>query len=171
MSATEASSGSAFERGVVRIVDPAASLAGTLGHKARRLIDSDDPGFADPFLLMAEDWMPHGAFAVHPHRGIETVTFVIEGTVEHYDDAGHRGVVRSGDAQWMTAGRGVLHEENALRGTIAHVLQLWVNLPAALKMTPPRYQDLLGDEIPKCGEAGVEMKVFRAGLKTFPPRR
>ncbi len=165
MSATEASSGSAFERGVVRIVDPAASLVGTLGHKARRLIDSDDPRFAGPFLLMAEDWMPHGAFAVHPHRGIETVTFVIEGTVEHYDDAGHRGVVRSGDAQWMTAGRGVLNEENALRGTIAHVLQLWVNLPAALKMTPPRYQDLLGDEMPKCGEAGVEMKVFSGGIE------
>jgi len=165
MSANAASSGSAFERGVARIADPAASLAGTPGHKARRLIDSDDPAFADPFLLMAEDWMPHGAFAVHPHRGIETVTFVIEGTVEHYDDAGHRGVVRSGDAQWMTAGRGVLHEENALPGTIAHILQLWVNLPAALKMTPPRYQDLIGDEMPKCGEAGVEMKVFSGGIK------
>jgi len=133
---------------------------GRSGHRARRLIDSDDPGFADPFLLMAEDWMPRGAFAVHPHRGIETVTFVIDGTVEHYDDAGHRGVVRSGDAQWMTAGRGVLHEENALPGTMAHVLQLWVNLPATMKMTAPRYQDLLGDEMPTYGQDGVEVKVF-----------
>jgi len=164
MSAVEAGSGSAFERGVARIADPAAYLAGKPGHKARRLIDSSDPGFADPFLLMAEDWMPQGAFAVHPHRGIETVTFVIEGTVEHYDNAGHRGIVRSGDAQWMTAGRGVLHEENALPGTMAHILQLWVNLPAALKMAPPRYQDLLGDEMPTCGEAGVEVKVFSGGI-------
>ena len=90
--------GATFERGVARIVDPAPSLGGMPGHKARRLIDSDDPSFADPFLLMAEDWMPHGTFAVHPHRGIETVTFVIEGPVEHYDNAGHRGVIRSGDA-------------------------------------------------------------------------
>ena len=96
MSTMEAGGGSAVERGVARVIDPAAYLAGTPGHKARRLIDRDDPGFADPFLLMAEDWMPHGAFAVHPHRGIETVSFVIEGTVEHHDDAGHRGTVRSG---------------------------------------------------------------------------
>ncbi len=159
-STIEAGSGPAFERGIARIADPAVSLVGRSGHRARRLIDSDDPGFADPFLLMAEDWMPHGAFAVHPHRGIETVTFVIEGTVEHYDDAGHRGVVKSGDAQWMTAGRGVLHEENALPGTMAHVLQLWVNLPAAMKMTGPRYQNLLGDEMPTCGQDDVEVKVF-----------
>ncbi len=159
-STTGAGSGPAFERGIARIADPAVSLVGESGHRARRLIDSDAPGFADPFLLMAEDWMPRGAFAVHPHRGIETVTFVIEGTVEHYDDAGHCGVVKSGDAQWMTAGRGVLHEENALPGTMAHVLQLWVNLPATMKMTGPRYQDLLGDEMPTCGQDGVEVKVF-----------
>jgi len=114
---------------------------------------------------MAEDWMAHGAFAVHPHRGIETVTFVIEGTLEHYDSAGHRGIVRSGDAQWMMAGHGVLHEENALSGTIAHILQLWVNLPAALKMTPPRYQDLLSDEMPTCGEAGIEVKAFSGKIE------
>lgn len=151
---------SGFERGVARISDPATSLAGTPGHKARRLIDADDPDFADPFLLMAEDWVPYGAFAVHPHRGIETVTFVIEGTLEHYDNAGHRGVISAGDAQWMTAGRGVLHEENPPAGTTAHALQLWVNLPAALKMTEPRYQDLLGNEVPTWGEDGVEIKIF-----------
>lgn len=159
-STSEAGGDPAFKRGVERIADPAVSLVGTSGHRARRLIDSDDPGFADPFLLMAEDWMPRGAFAVHPHRGIETVTFVIEGAVEHYDNAGHSGVVRSGDAQWMTAGRGVLHEENALPGTMAHVLQLWVSLPATMKMTAPRYQDLLGDEMPTRERDGVEVKVF-----------
>ena len=152
--------GAVVERGVARIDDPPASAIGLHGHRARRLIDAGDPAFADPFLLMAEDWMPRGAFAMHPHRGIETVTFVIEGTVEHFDDAGHRGVIKSGDAQWMTAGRGLRHTEDALPGTTAHVLQLWVNLPAVRKMTEPRYQDLLAARAPTVHQAGVELKVF-----------
>lgn len=150
----------AVQRGVARIDDPAAHAIGSRGHRARRLIDAGDPAFADPFLLMAEDWMPRGAFAVHPHRGIETVTFVVEGTVEHYDDAGHRGVIRSGDAQWMTAGRGLRHTEDALPGTTAHVLQLWVNLPAARKMTKPRYQDLLAAGAPIARQPGAAVRVF-----------
>ena len=155
---------SGFERGVARISDPATSLAGTHGHKGRRLIDAGDPYFADPFLLMAEDWVPYGAFAVHPHRGIETVTFVIEGALEHYDSAGHRGVINAGDAQWMTAGRGVLHEENPPPGTTAHALQLWVNLPAASKMTEPRYQNLLGNAVPSWRKDGVEVKIFSGAM-------
>ena len=150
----------AVQRGVVRIDDPATHAIGSRGHRARRLIDAGDAVFADPFLLMAEDWMPRGAFAVHPHRGIETVTFVVEGTVEHYDDAGHRGVIRSGDAQWMTAGRGLRHTEDALPGTTAHVLQLWVNLPAARKMTEPRYQDLLAAGAPIVRQPGAAVRVF-----------
>ena len=130
------------------------------GTGARRLIDGQEPAFADPFLVMAEDWMPRGAFPVHPHRGMETVTFVIEGSVEHSDSAGHGGVIHAGDAQWMTAGRGVRHEENAPEGTIAHTLQLWVNLPAAAKMTEPRYQDLAGSSMPVRLEPGVEVRVF-----------
>jgi redox-sensitive bicupin YhaK (pirin superfamily) len=70
------------------------------------LIDAPDAAFADPFILMAEDWTPQGVFAFHPHRGIETVTFVIEGSIEHRDSAGDGGVIHAGDAQWMTAGRG-----------------------------------------------------------------
>lgn len=104
--------------------------------------------------------MPRGAFPLHPHRGIETVTFVIEGSVEHRDSAGHLGVIHAGDAQWMTAGRGVRHEENAPEGMTAHTLQLWVNLPAAAKMTEPRYQDLVGDAMPVRREVGVEVRVF-----------
>ena len=160
MAAATVFQGAIAGRSVARIVDPAASAIGSRGHRARRLIGADDPAFADPFLLMAEDWMPRGAFAIHPHRGIETVTFVVEGTVEHYDDAGHRGVVQSGDAQWMTAGRGLHHAEDALPGTTAHVLQLWVNLPAAFKMTEPRYQDLLADRVPTVFQPGMEVKVF-----------
>jgi redox-sensitive bicupin YhaK (pirin superfamily) len=151
---------STFERKIARISDPALSRGGTAGHRARRLIDSEEAAFADPFLLMAEDWVPRGAFALHPHRGIETVTFVIDGEIEHYDNAGHRGIIRSGDAQWMTAGRGVLHEENAPAGTIAHTLQLWVNLPSGQKMSAPRYQDLIGSQMPMLGEDGVDVRVF-----------
>jgi redox-sensitive bicupin YhaK (pirin superfamily) len=130
------------------------------GHRARRLIDGDDAAFSDPFLIMAEDWMPRGSFALHPHRGIETVTFVIEGLLEHFDNAGHSGTIRADDAQWMTAGRGVLHEENPPLGAIAHTLQLWINLPAAQKMTEPRYQDLVAGAMPVRREAGVELRVF-----------
>jgi redox-sensitive bicupin YhaK (pirin superfamily) len=130
------------------------------GHCARRLIDGDDAAFSDPFLIMAEDWMPRGSFALHPHRGIETVTFVIEGLLEHFDNAGHSGTIRADDAQWMTAGRGVLHEENPPLGAIAHTLQLWINLPAAQKMTEPRYQDLVAGAMPVRREAGVELRVF-----------
>ncbi|HTM82218.1 pirin family protein [Asticcacaulis sp.] len=162
MSSSDSFSG--FERGVARISDPATSLTGMPGYKGRRLIDAGDPDFADPFLLMSEDWVPYGAFAVHPHRGIETVTFVIEGVLEHYDSAGHRGAINAGDAQWMTAGRGVLHEENPPPGTTAHALQLWVNLPAASKMTEPRYQDILRNAAPSWRQDGVEVKIFSGAM-------
>ncbi|WP_454564949.1 pirin family protein [Pseudomonas sp. AIG] len=146
-------------RDVARIVNPEASEGRVFGHHARRLIGGDT-SFSDPFVVMAEDWMPPGAFPRHPHRGMETVTFVIEGAVEHSDSAGNSGVIYAGDAQWMTAGRGIYHEENAPSGTIAHTLQLWVNMPAAKKMTSPRYQDLVGSSMPVRQEAGVEVRVF-----------
>lgn len=149
-----------FTREVARI-DRAAEVAGNMtGHRARRLIDASDPAFTDPFLVMAEDWMPRGAFPRHPHRGIETVTYVIDGTVEHFDNAGHSRLLQAGDVQWMTAGRGVLHEENAPAGTTAHTLQIWINLRAADKMTEPRYQDLAGAEVPLRREPGVVARVF-----------
>lgn len=149
-----------FVREVARIDDPKAASGQIDGHRARRLIDGQDPSVTDPFVLMAEDWMPRGAFPVHPHRGMETVTFIIEGAIEHTDSAGNVGVIQAGGAQWMTAGRGVRHEENAPQGTIAHSLQLWVNLPAAAKMTEPRYQDLVGDAMPVRREPGVDVRVF-----------
>jgi quercetin 2,3-dioxygenase len=149
-----------FVREVARIDDPSAVAGQMDGHRARRLIDADDNAFSDPFLLMAEDWTPRGSFALHPHRGLETVTFVIEGLLEHFDNAGHGGTIQAGDAQWMTAGRGVLHEENPPQGMVAHTLQLWVNLPAAQKMTDPRYQDLVAAAMPVRREDGVEVRVF-----------
>ncbi len=149
-----------FVRELARIDDPQFVSGQVAGHRARRLIDAPDAVFADPFVLMAEDWSPPGLFGFHPHRGIETVTFVIEGAIEHRDSAGHEGVIQAGDAQWMTAGRGIRHEENPPAGTIAHTLQLWVNLPAAEKMADPRYQDLVASALPVRSEDGVEVRVF-----------
>lgn len=148
------------EREVARIVNPPVEPGHVAGHTARRLIDGHDTSLTDPFVVMAEDWMPRGAFPTHPHRGIETVTLVLEGAVEHADSAGNRGVIEAGDAQWMTAGRGVTHEENALPETVAHTLQLWINLAAKDKLTAPRYQTLRGAEMPVRHEPGAEIKLL-----------
>src|SRR5690242_16803630 len=113
-------------REVALIANPVFEAGRVAGHRARRLIGGEDPAFSDPFLLMAED-------SQHPHRGIETVTLVLDGALEHFDSAGNAGVIYAGDAQWMTAGRGVIHNENPLPGTTTHALQLWVNLPASEK--------------------------------------
>jgi len=149
-----------FVREVSRIDCPEFERGHAQGHKSRRLIDAADSSFADPFLIMAEDWTTQSAFPVHPHRGIETVTFIIEGALEHRDSAGFGGVLHAGDAQWMTAGRGIQHEENPLEGTTAHTLQLWVNLPAAAKLTEPRYQDLIASAMPVRTEPGVQVRVY-----------
>ena len=113
----------------------------------------------DPFLLIDEmgpvDYRPGEAVGApdHPHRGFETVTYVLEGEMEHEDSAGHRGVIRAGDVQWMTAGAGVVHaempsEKLQKEGGRVHGFQIWVNLPAKLKMTQPRYQEVPGARIP-----------------------
>jgi quercetin 2,3-dioxygenase len=149
-----------FVREVSSIGSPEFEPGHAAGQKARRLIDAADSAQTDPFLIMAEDWTPRGAFPFHPHRGIETVTFVIEGALEHRDSAGYGGVIHAGDAQWMTAGRGIQHEENPPPGTIAHTLQLWVNLPAVAKLTEPRYQDLIEGAMPVRKEPGVQVRVY-----------
>jgi redox-sensitive bicupin YhaK (pirin superfamily) len=117
---------------------------------------------------MAEDRMPRGAFSMHPHRGIETLTLILDGAVEHADSAGNRGLIKAGDAQWMTTGRGVTHEENALPGTSAHTLQLWINLAARDKLTAPGCQTLRGAEMPVRREPGVAIKLLsgRSGCVT-----
>src|SRR5690349_3222905 len=109
-----------------------------------------------PFLLFdefrnerPEDYL--AGFPWHPHRGIETITYVLAGTVEHGDSLGNKGAMSAGDVQWMTAGSGILHQEMPKgdpRGRM-HGFQLWANLPAALKMTHPRYQDIPGAAIPE----------------------
>lgn len=115
----------------------------------------------DPFLLMMEDTFEEGAFDIHPHRGMETITYVIEGNIEHFDSAtGQGGTLTSGDFQMMTAGRGVVHNEKPAPGETVHVLQLWVNLASKDKMAEPRYQNVRKEEAPVRKEEGALIRVY-----------
>jgi len=124
----------------------------------------------DPFLLLDEmgpvEYAPGEALGApdHPHRGFETVTYVLEGELEHEDSAGHRGSLRSGDVQWMTAGAGIVHAEMPSRGLRekggrVHGFQVWVNLPARLKLTTPRYQEISATAIPTAQTADGNARV------------
>lgn len=149
-----------FHRLVSRVVDPPIVGGMTDTHRARHLITPDNWAEIDPFLVLAEDWFPQGVFSRHPHRGLETVTFVLEGRLDHEDSHGNQGSIQAGDAQWMTAGRGIIHNEVPAEDEIVHSLQLWVNLPAAEKMIAPHYQDLLAAQMPMRYEPGVQIRVF-----------
>ncbi|WP_426034597.1 pirin family protein [Cypionkella sp. TWP1-2-1b2] len=126
------------------------------GVHLHRAFGFGDPTQFDPFLLFDDfrgetprDYM--AGFPWHPHRGIETITYVLAGAVDHGDSLGNRGTLKGGDVQWMTAGSGILHQEMP-KGNASgqmHGFQLWANLPKALKMTPPRYQDVKSNEIPE----------------------
>lgn len=124
--------------------------------KLHRAFGFHDPEAHDPFLLFDDfrnddpsDYLR--GFPWHPHRGIETITYVLAGTVDHADSLGNQGSLGGGDVQWMTAGRGILHQEmphGDARGRM-HGFQLWANLPSSLKMTAPRYQDVMARDIPE----------------------
>ena len=104
---------------------------------------------------------PIQGFPMHPHRGIETVTYILDGSVHHRDSLGNAGLIGPGDVQWMTSGRGIMHEELPRRGPTGSIagFQLWVNLPAALKMTTPRYQGVLASTIPAAQRDGATIRV------------
>jgi redox-sensitive bicupin YhaK (pirin superfamily) len=166
---------SVLQRSVLRIDHPEARQGMTPKHRVRPLLPAamrGDWAAVDPFLALMEDWFPRGVFDKHPHRGIETVTYVLGGRIDHYDNQGHEGVILPGDAQWMTAGRGLIHNEVPAEGETVHSLQLWVNLPASAKMTAPRYQDLVGDAVPVRRERGAEIRVFSgaSGSVTAPTK-
>ena len=138
------------------------------GVKLHRAFGFQDPSELDPFLLFDDfrneieaDFLK--GFPWHPHRGIETITYVLEGTVEHGDSLGNTGTLGAGDVQWMTAGSGIMHQEmpkgNA-KGQM-HGFQLWGNLPSAQKMTAPRYQDVASGEIPEIiDDDGTKVRVI-----------
>ncbi|HEU5219979.1 MAG TPA: pirin family protein [Gemmatimonadales bacterium] len=142
-------------RPVKRIVQATPAIEGA-GVKLRRAFGFGDTDESDPFLLFddfrnerPEDYLK--GFPWHPHRGIETITYVLAGTVRHGDSLGNQGAMGAGDVQWMTAGRGILHQEmpeGDPQGRM-HGFQLWANLPSSLKMTAPRYQDIVARDIPE----------------------
>lgn len=136
------------------------------GVKLYRVFANNSTQLTDPFLLLDNFGSDNPAdyikgFPWHPHRGIETVTYMIEGEVEHGDSIGNKGIIKSGDVQWMTAGSGIIHQEMPksgkwrLQGT-----QLWVNLPSANKMMPPRYRGIINNDIPIIKKNGLEIKII-----------
>src|SRR3954447_17038764 len=128
-------------------------------HRARLVVQPDEFAASSPFLLMAEDWFaPPAGFPDHPHRGIQTVTIVLEGGLEHRDHTRAHGVLGAGDIQWMTAGRGVIHSEMPSKEGV-HSLQLWLNLPAKQKMSGASYSDQLARDTPVRRGAGYEVRV------------
>ena len=141
-------------RPVKRVIQPRPTLEGA-GVHLRRGFGFGDPKEFDPFLLFddfrnenPDDYL--AGFPWHPHRGIETITYVLAGKVEHGDSLGNRGTLADGDVQWMTAGSGILHQEmpkGDAQGRM-HGFQLWANLPSSLKMTAPRYQDIQRTDVP-----------------------
>ena len=143
----------------IRPVKQVSSAVPTMegaGVKLHRAFGFTDPTLADPFLLFddfrnenPQDYQ--AGFPWHPHRGIETITYVLAGTVDHGDSLGNQGTLGAGDVQWMTAGSGIMHQEMPKgdgRGRM-HGFQLWANLPSSLKMTDPRYQDIGAADIPE----------------------
>lgn len=161
---------SVHRRDVARLDTPAIGRGMADAHRARPLVAPTDFAASDPFLLLMEDWFPLGVFDRHPHRGIETVTYVINGAVEHYDNHGNTGVIDAGDALWLTAGRGIVHNEQPAYDEPVHLLQLWVNLPAVSKLVPAQYQELRAADLPVRREPGAEIRVFSgsSGTMTAP---
>jgi len=153
-------------RTIKEVIEPEYVIEGA-GVLLRRSIAPRISNLYDPFLLFDHFAFndpvegPIRGFPMHPHRGIETVTYMLEGSVHHRDSLGNAGLIGAGDVQWMTSGRGILHEEMPRRGPQGNIygFQLWVNLPAALKMTRPRYQEVKEAEIPVTGENGVKARV------------
>jgi redox-sensitive bicupin YhaK (pirin superfamily) len=145
-------------RKVANIIIPQPVVEGA-GVRLKRSIATRTLDYLDPFLLLDHFQSKNPAdykagFPLHPHRGIETVTYLLAGAVRHRDTLGNSGEIGAGDVQWMTAGRGIMHEEMPqVRPEGVAGFQLWVNLPAKLKMTAPRYQNISAHEIPVLGRA------------------
>ena len=153
-------------REVLTVIEPEFVIEGA-GVLLRRSIAPRVSNEFDPFLLFDHFAFndpiegPLLGFPMHPHRGIETVTYMLEGSTTHRDSLGNSGLIGPGDVQWMTSGRGILHEEMPRRGPNGTIygFQLWVNLPKRLKMSRPRYQEVAAASIPTYENAGLKLRV------------
>lgn len=153
-------------RTISQIIEPKMVIEGA-GVLLRRSISPHSSNLFDPFLLFDHFAFnnplegPIRGFPTHPHRGLETVTYMLEGTVRHRDSLGNQGTIAEGDVQWMTSGRGILHEEMPRRSKKGNIygFQLWVNLPAAQKMSKPRYQEVAVGTIPVIEKDGAMIRL------------
>lgn len=153
-------------RAIKQVITPQMVIEGA-GVLLRRSFGPHKSNLFDPFLLFDHFAFndptegPIRGFPNHPHRGIETVTYMLDGVVRHRDSLGNAGEIGPGDVQWMTSGRGILHEEMPRRGPNGTIygFQLWVNLPARLKMSQPKYQEVTADMIPLVERNGVTARV------------
>lgn len=153
-------------RTIKQVIEPNLVIEGA-GVLLRRSIAPNRENLFDPFLLFDHFAFndpiqgPIAGFPMHPHRGIETVTYMLEGSVHHRDSLGNSGLIGSGDVQWMTSGSGIMHEEMPRRSEQGDVygFQLWVNLPAALKMSQPRYQEVNANTIPTIEKDGTKIRI------------
>jgi redox-sensitive bicupin YhaK (pirin superfamily) len=159
-------------RSVERIITGRSTIEGA-GVRLKRIFGLRESPTFDPFLLLdhfgsldPEDYLP--GFPWHPHRGIETVTYMIDGSVAHGDSMHNTGIIYSGDVQWMTAGSGIIHQEMPLKHDgLMTGFQLWLNLPAASKMMAPRYRGIAASEIPEVRlEKGVTARLIAGTLNT-----
>lgn len=153
-------------RRITQVIEPNLVIEGAGVRLLRSFAPSRDNLF-DPFLLFDHFAFndpiegPLVGFPMHPHRGIETVTYMLEGSVHHRDSLGNSGLIGSGDVQWMTSGSGIMHEEMPRRSAQGNVFgfQLWVNLPAAMKLSPPRYQEVNAETITLIERAGTKIRL------------
>ena len=154
-----------MERKVEKILNRRATLEGA-GVKLKRVLGNDSRSTLDPFLLLdhfgsdkPEDYIL--GFPWHPHRGMETATYMWTGEVEHGDSMGNKGVIKSGDVQWMTAGSGIIHQEMPQKyDGLMQGFQLWVNLPAKKKMIDPKYRGIEKQQIPVLEKDGSKIKII-----------
>jgi len=153
-------------RQIKTLIEPQLVIEGA-GVLLRRSFGPSRDNLFDPFLLFDHFAFnnpiegPIAGFPTHPHRGIETVTYMLDGNVRHRDSLGNMGIIGPGDVQWMTSGRGIMHEEMPRRGPsgLINGFQLWVNLPAAQKMSRPRYQEVAAAVIPLAEKDGAQVRV------------
>jgi redox-sensitive bicupin YhaK (pirin superfamily) len=156
---------------ISHIIEPQLVIEGA-GVLLRRSISPRASNEHDPFLLFDHFAFnnplegPIRGFPMHPHRGIETVTYMLDGSVNHRDSLGNAGVIGAGDVQWMTSGCGIMHEEMPRRGESGNIygFQLWVNLPAAQKMDQPRYQEVTSSSIPVIEKDGATIRLAAGEL-------
>jgi redox-sensitive bicupin YhaK (pirin superfamily) len=161
-------------RTISKFIEPQIAIEGA-GVKLRRSFAPRVSNEYDPFLLFDHFAFndplegPIRGFPYHPHRGIETVTYMLEGSTAHRDSLGNQGLIGPGDVQWMSSGRGILHEEMPRRGPSGNIygFQLWVNLPSHLKMSEPRYQEVTAATIPTYEKDGVKIRVVTGKVENI----